>query len=292
MPESVGFVGLGAMGSRMARRLLDRGYSVVAWNRTPANARHLVEIGLELVASPREVAERTATVLGCLQNDEAISRVYRAPDGLLAGARSGHLFVEHGTFSSALAVSLEAEAARLGALFVDAPVTGGPEGASEGTLVAMAGGGRDELAARENLFRSYLASITTVGPAGAGVRLKLVNQLLVSIHIVAAAEAAALLARSGISLADALPVLSSGWGASAMLDRELPRALRQEFGASGATIEGLIPVQGLVAAALDEVGLRSRLLPMVRELFQEAAAGGFGDADPAALVALYGDGAS
>jgi 3-hydroxyisobutyrate dehydrogenase-like beta-hydroxyacid dehydrogenase len=286
MPEPVGFVGLGAMGSRMVRRLVDRGYPVVAFNRTPGNARELVEAGVQLVRSPREVAERATTVLGCLLDDAAVAGVYRGPGGLLAAATAAHVFVEHGTFSSALAVQLHDEAAAAGALFIDAPVTGGPEGAAAGTLAAMAGGGRGQIAARSELFASYLASIAVVGPVGAGIRLKLVNQLLVAVHMAAAAEAAALLARSGIELDDALPVLSSGWAASAMLDRELPRAMHREFAAQGATIEGLVPVLGLVAQSLDEAGLDSRLLASVRRLFDEALAAGYAKSDPAALVAL------
>ena len=286
MTEPIGFVGLGAMGSRMVRRLLDRGHAIVAFNRTPGNARELTKAGVLLVDSPREVAERATTVLGCLLDGAAVADVYRGPDGLLGAARAGQLFVEHGTFSAALAQQLHEEAAARGALFVDAPVTGGPEGAAAGTLAAMAGGGREQLDERAELFADYLASIAVVGPIGAGLRLKFVNQLLVAVHVTAAAEAAALLAHSGIALDDALPVLSSGWAASAMLDRELPRAMRRDFAAHGATIEGLVPVLELVAQALDEAGLESQLLPSVRRLLDEAVAAGFAKSDPAALVAL------
>lgn len=286
MAEAIGFVGLGAMGSRMAMRLLEQGHPVVAYNRTRANAASLVQAGALLVDTPREVAERSSTVLGCLLDDAAVERVYLAPDGLLAGARPDQLFVEHATFSAALALRVHEAAKGVGAVFVDAPVTGGPEGASSGTLAAMAGGGRDEITARRSLFESYLGSITVVGPPGAGIRLKLVNQLLVAVHITAAAEAAAFLGRSGIALDDALPVLSSGWAASAMLDRELPRAMQSRFEPTGATIGGLVPVLGLVADALEQSGLESRLLPQVRSLLDEAVAVGFASADPAALVAL------
>ncbi|CAN5223985.1 2-hydroxy-3-oxopropionate reductase [soil metagenome] len=282
---AVGFVGLGAMGSRMVRCLLERGRTVVAWNRTPSTMP--AQEGLEFAASPREVAEQTDVVLGCLRDDRAIDSVYRGPDGLLAGVHPRQLFMEHGTFSPSLAVALHVEAAALGAVFIDAPVTGGPEGAAAGTLAAMAGGGREEIAARADLFSAYLASISVVGPVGSGLRLKLVNQLLVSIHMAAAAEAAALLGSSGIDLADALPVLSAGWAASAMLDRELPRSMRRDFQAAGATIDGMVAVQHLVAGALREAGIESTVFADVRRLFQGAVAAGHADDDPAALVAMY-----
>lgn len=285
--STVGFVGVGAMGSRMVGRLLDHGHRVVAWARTPARLADLAERGLELADSPRAVAERTDVVLGCLLDDEAITRVYLGGDGLLAAARPGHLFVEHGTFSAALARRLAERAALAGASFVDAPVTGGPEGAAAGTLVAMAGGDPVALADRAELFAAYLASIRVVGPAGAGVALKLVNQLLVAVHMTAAAEAAVLLERSGIALDDAYAVLTAGWAGSTMLERELPRAMRGDFGESAATIGGLAPVLDLVARALDDAGVASVLLPPVRARFGEAVAGGLGGADPAALVTLY-----
>ncbi|MFC5500857.1 NAD(P)-dependent oxidoreductase [Lysinimonas soli] len=287
MSEAVGLVGLGAMGARMARRLVAAGHPVTAWARDPARAALLAGDGVVFVATPRDVAEGCSTVVGCLLDDEAIRSVYGGGDGLIAGAGPGQVFVEHGTFSPDLARELSALLSAAGAAFIDAPVTGGPEGAEAGTLVAMAGGDRHTVDSRRTLFADYLASVHHIGASGSGLRLKLVNQLLVSVHMAGAVEAAALLRSESIPLDAALPVLMGGWAASAMLERELPRAMREDFASTGAAIQGLVPVQDLVARQFESAGISSRVFPAVREMFRDAVACGFGADDPARLLDLY-----
>lgn len=282
MAESVGFAGLGVMGGRMARRLADAGHDLCVWNRTSART-----AGYVAAATPAELAAGSTVVIACLLDDAAVERVYLAGDGILAGVRPGTVLVEHGTFSPALAVRVGERAAEAGAAFLDIPVTGGPEGAAAGTLVGMAGGTAEALDRVRPVLGDLLAEVRLAGPAGAGLRLKLVNQLLVSVHLAAAAEAGALLLRTGADPEVARSVLGAGWAASAMLDRELPRILAGEDQASGAAIGGLIHVQELIAAAFAETGIRSRLLPPVRDLFTSAVVAGLGEHDPAALARLY-----
>lgn len=287
MSEAIGFVGLGVMGARMARRLLLRGHELTAWARNPERAHALVGEGVTFVASPGELAQRCETIIGCLLDDEAVRRVYEADDGLLPASRAGQVFIEHATFSPGIARSLAERLAERGAAFIDAPVTGGPEGAADGSLVAMAGGEADAVDSRRGLFADYLGAVHHIGQSGSGLRLKLVNQFLVSVHIAAAVEAAALLGIESIAVEKAMPVLMGGWAASAMLERELPRAMSANFESAGAAIGGLVPVQELVARSFEAAGVQSRLLPAVRGLFQQAVESGFTGDDPARLVSLY-----
>ncbi|HEX4443891.1 MAG TPA: NAD(P)-dependent oxidoreductase [Galbitalea sp.] len=280
---AIGFVGLGAMGGRMARRLAEAGHDLRVWNRNPAAA-----AGLATAASPAELAAGTSIVIGCLLDDIAVERVYLADEGLLAGVSTGTLLIEHGTFSPALAERIAARAAEKGCAFLDIPVTGGPEGADAGTLIGMAGGASADLDRARPVLAAYAAAIHLAGPIGSGLRLKLVNQLLVSVHMAAAAEAGALLRVTGTDPATARAVLCGGWAGSAMLDRELPRILAGDYQFAGAAIGGLVHVQELVTAAFAEAGISSRLLPAVRELFDDAISAGLGADDPAALAALYG----
>jgi 3-hydroxyisobutyrate dehydrogenase-like beta-hydroxyacid dehydrogenase len=280
---TIGFVGLGAMGGRMARRLAEAGHDLRVWNRSPAAA-----AGLATAESPAELAANTSIVIGCLLDDSAVERVYLADDGLLAGAATGTLLIEHGTFSPALAHRIDGRAAEKGCAFLDIPVTGGPEGAAAGTLIGMAGGSSADLDRARPVLTAYAAAVHLAGPVGSGLRLKLVNQLLVSVHMAAAAEAGALLRATGADPETARAVLCGGWAASAMLDRELPRILTGDYEFAGAAIAGLVHVQGLVAGAFAEAGISSRLLPPVRELFDDAIFAGVGGNDPAALVTLYG----
>jgi 3-hydroxyisobutyrate dehydrogenase-like beta-hydroxyacid dehydrogenase len=126
-----------------------------------------------------------------------------------------------------------------------------------------------------------------VGDAGSGLELKLVNQLLVAVHVVAAAEAASLIERLELPQELAAHVLTSGWGTSAMLDRSLPRIARRDFESTGAPIGGLVEVLRLVASVCEETELDLALFPEARNVFSRAAAAGFGSLDMAALVNVF-----
>jgi 3-hydroxyisobutyrate dehydrogenase len=280
--DQVGFLGFGAMGSRIVHRLLDSGRSVSGWSRTDGKVAAVSGV----VASPSAAATaaRCDVVISCLLDDKAVDEVYTP---LLDTARPGQIFVEHGTFSPALARRLSARAARRGAHFVDAPVTGGPEGAANGKLVTMVGASTDVFDRILDVVSAYSRDVVLVGPSGRGLELKVVNQLLVTVHMAAAAEAAALLSAMDIDVDSAQRVLDGGWGASAMVARELPRAVAGDFANVGASIGGLIEVQRLISESYASAGIEPRLLPVVRGLFAEAVESGWGALDPAALVQLY-----
>jgi 3-hydroxyisobutyrate dehydrogenase-like beta-hydroxyacid dehydrogenase len=285
----VGFVGLGALGGRMARRILDAGYDVVVHNRTPARAEALGRAGARVAGTPAEVAEAADIVCGCLLDGAAVEEVYLGERGLISAARRGQVFVEHGTFAPALAREVAERLAERGAAFLDAPVTGGPEGADAGTLTIMVGGPADALARAGGVLALYAGSLIHIGPAGAGLELKLVNQMLVSSHVAAAAEAAAVLRRRGLPLDLAYETLTSGWAGSAMLERCLARVLDGSLGESEATIAGLIEPQRLAAELADQAGIPLSLLPPVAALFRRARDDGHGRLDLAALVTTVED---
>jgi 3-hydroxyisobutyrate dehydrogenase-like beta-hydroxyacid dehydrogenase len=287
MPERVGFVGLGTMGRPMAGRLLAAGTPLVVQTRTEAHAHEPARAGAEVVATPAAVAARCDVVCSCLLDSDAVRHVYLGPAGLLGAARPGHLFVEHGTFDPAVAREL-AEAARgVGAAFLDAPVTGGPEGAAAGRLVAMVGGDADALARARPLLDAYSREVVHVGGSGAGLQLKLVNQHLVTCHVAAAAEAAALVVSAGIPPEAAERVLTSGWAASVMLARCLPRALGRAPETDGAAIGGLLEVQDLVAGLASAAGLQLEVLDAGRRLLGAGVARGLAERDLAALADIF-----
>ncbi len=285
MTAPVGFIGLGVMGGAMARRLLAAGHEVVVHNRTVARAEALAAHGARVATSPAEVAAAADPVFACLLDGPAVEDVWLGPEGIVAAARPGQVLVEHGTFAPALAREVAAAAAARGAAFLDVPVTGGPEGARAGTLVAMAGGDPVALDRLRPLLAAYACDVVHAGASGAGLELKLVNQLLVGCHVAAAAEAAALLRALRIEPAAALRVLTAGWAASAMLERCLPRALRGDHAGDGAPIGGMVEIQRLVAALAADAGAPLRLVPTVRALFEDAVAAGLGDHDLSGLVA-------
>jgi 3-hydroxyisobutyrate dehydrogenase-like beta-hydroxyacid dehydrogenase len=272
------------MGTVMARRLLDAGHQMVVHNRTRARAAELERRGAAWADTPADLAARCPVVLGCLLDTTAVEQVYAGPDGLLAGAAPGSTLVEHGTFDATVARRLGELAAGCGCAFVDAPVTGGPEGVQEGTLAVMAGGDATAIERIAPVVASYCASLTHVGGTGAGLQLKLVNQLLVSVHLAAAGEAVALLERLGIDLQLGGSVLTRGWAASAMLERTFALLNDGRLSGTGATIAGMVEVQALVAALAASEGAVAPVFAAAREVFGRAVAAGGGDADPAALA--------
>jgi 3-hydroxyisobutyrate dehydrogenase-like beta-hydroxyacid dehydrogenase len=282
----VGFVGLGAMGSRMASRILASGRQLVAYNRTPARATQLRSKGAEIVATPAEVAERADIVCGCLLDGTAVDDVYTGKDGLVGASRPGQIFAEHGTFTPELARSLELALRVKGAAFLDAPITGGPEAASAGQLTMMVGGSPDALAEASPVLSFYADRIRHLGPTGSGLELKLVNQLLVSCNVAATAEAAAMLMRLDLPIDVAAEVLTAGWASSAMLERGLARIQRGLLDESEATIGGLVEPQDLAARLAADVGLTLSILPAAAKLFQDACKEGMGPMDLAALFRI------
>jgi 3-hydroxyisobutyrate dehydrogenase/2-hydroxy-3-oxopropionate reductase len=150
----------------------------------------------------------------------------------------------------------------------------------------MIGGAAAVVAEVSDILHAYAGRVCHIGGLGTGLQLKLVNQLLVSCHVAAAAEATALIRRLGLPIEAASEVLNAGWAASAMLDRSLSRLRDGLPDTSEATIGGLVEPQQLVAQLIAEAGLTLTLMPAASEMFREASAIGLGDKDLAALVQL------
>ncbi len=288
MKQTVGFIGLGAMGEPMARRLIDAGHNVVLWNRTREKSVALVDHGAREAETPAELARTARLVITCLLDTQAVEQVYLGTNGLLEGAASGSVFVEHGTFDPEAAASIAQVAAGSGASFLDAPVTGGRAAAESGSLVTMIGGSEEVLRGVSPVLASYCAQVVRVGGTGAGLRLKLVNQTLVSVHTAAAAEAAALITRWGIDPDVAQSVLFAGWADSAMLRRCLPLGLLpgDELETS-APIRGLREAQNLIAAAASEAAINLPVFSSASHSFEAAIARGWGDRDLSRLADLF-----
>jgi 3-hydroxyisobutyrate dehydrogenase-like beta-hydroxyacid dehydrogenase len=285
--EPVGFVGLGTMGSRLALRLLDAGHPLVVHTRTRSHAQEAEARGALFVETPRELAERCRYVFSCLLDTAAVENVYLGADGLFTNHSEGQVFVEHGTFFLGLAQHLAAVAAEQGASFLDAPVSGGPDGAREGELATMVGGDAAALETVRNLLGAYSKVVVRVGDSGAGLGLKMVNQHLVAAHVVAAAEAIAFAERLSLPPEVTSEVLNSGLAASAILTRSLQRVAASDFLDSGMEVGGLIEVLRLVCDVSASVGCQPRLLPVVCDVFADGVARGLAASDLAALVEVF-----
>ncbi len=283
----IGFLGLGTMGAAMARRVVLSGYEVTVFNRTAHRSSPFRELGARVAVTPAEVVESSDYILSCLWDTAAVEEVYLGTSGLASAARPGQIFVEHATFAPAAARSVADRLGERGAHFVDAPVTGGPEGAASGQLTAMVGGSPRSIDAVADVLSCYAGKVIRVGDIGSGLELKLINQLLVTCHFAAAAEAAALIRELQLPNAVSREVLLSGWASSAMLERSLPRAAAERFESDGATIGGLSEVQDLVAKFAGQIDLPQ--FAQARALFSAAISQGLAELDPSALVLAVGN---
>ena len=222
---TLGFVGLGAMGGRMAKRLLDAGHAVVGYNRTPGRSRWLVEAGMQPASTPREAAERGVVCFSMVSDTRALDAVTRGPDGILSGLRPGALYVDMSTVSPEAVRDLGREVAARGAAMLDAPVSGSPLTLDQGRLSIMVGG---EAAALERA-RPYLAAIgptiTHVGALGLAVTMKIAVNLGLGVQMLAFSEAVLLAEKAGIARERAVEALLRSVAASPMLQYRGPFVL-------------------------------------------------------------------
>jgi 3-hydroxyisobutyrate dehydrogenase-like beta-hydroxyacid dehydrogenase len=221
----VGFVGLGAMGRPMARRLLDAGLAVVGYNRTRERAQSLVDRGLRLADSPRAVAEAVEVVFTMVTDTAALEAVTRGPGGILAGLRPGGVIVEMSTVGPEAVRALGAEAATRGAAVLDAPVSGSPVTIEAGRLSFMVGGDPAVLERVRPYLQAIGPTVTHVGELGLAKSMKIATNLNLASQMLAFSEAVLLAERAGIARERAVEVLLNSVAASPMLKYRAPFVL-------------------------------------------------------------------
>jgi 3-hydroxyisobutyrate dehydrogenase-like beta-hydroxyacid dehydrogenase len=203
----LGFIGLGRMGSRMARRLLDAGYPLDVFNRTLDKTRPLAEAGARVHHTPRALAAESEVVLSSLADDAAVTETLLGPEGALAGARPGSVLLDLSSVypATSRAVFRAAQSRRVSML--DAPVAGSTGPAEQGRLLIMVGGECDTFERCQPLFDVLGRASFYLGPSGAGSTMKLVNNAILAMEMQALAEAIALGEKAGLPRAEMLAVL-------------------------------------------------------------------------------------
>jgi 3-hydroxyisobutyrate dehydrogenase-like beta-hydroxyacid dehydrogenase len=223
--STIGFVGLGAMGSRIAGRLLDAGHHVYGTNRTHAKARPLVERGLSWLDTPREVAAAAEIVITMVTDDNALDAIAAGPDGLLAGLRPGAVYIDMSTVSPHMSRRLAAHVHARDAEMVDAPVSGSIPQAEAGTLAIMVGGNEEAFAIVEPLLRELGQTVTHIGPGGQGLVLKLAINISLAVQTLAFSEGLLLAEHAGVAPELAAEVMSTSSIGSPMLKARVPLLL-------------------------------------------------------------------
>ncbi len=206
----IALLGLGLMGSGMAGRLLDAGYPLTIWNRTPGKTQALADRGARVARSPREAATGAAVVISMLADVPVCRDVWLGRGEAILGSAPGTILVESSTVTVEWAHELERAAREHGCELVDAPVTGSKPQAAAGQLLFLAGGSPAALDKITPILKSMGRDVVHVGPVGSGARLKLINNFLSGSQVAALAEALSLIERSGLDTQKALGVLTEG----------------------------------------------------------------------------------
>jgi 3-hydroxyisobutyrate dehydrogenase len=224
---AVGFAGLGAMGRGMARNLHKAGLLRSVWNRTTARASELAaETGVSAAPTPTELARHCSTIVLCVAADQDVLQVI---DSLIPGLRSGSLVVDCSTVSADTARTAAARLVTQGVDFVDAPVSGGVEGARDGTLAVMAGGTPEAFARALPVLQAMGRNVAHFGPSGAGQAAKATNQIMCAGVIQAVTEAMAFAKAQGLPLAQLIETLGQGAGSSWYFVNRAPNIVRDAF---------------------------------------------------------------
>jgi len=223
----IGFVGLGVMGSRITRRLLAAGHTVIGHNRTRAKADWLIAEGMAWAASPRAVAEVAEVTFSMVTGTAALEAITRGPDGVVAGLGPGKVYLDMSTASPKASQELAGLVAERGAAMLDAPVSGSVVTLEEGRLSIMVGGDRDVFDRVLPILREIGPTVTHVGPHGLAVLMKIATNLSLAVQMAAFSEGVLLAEKGGIPRETAVQVLLHSVIASPMVRYRGPFVLKQ-----------------------------------------------------------------
>jgi len=221
----LGFIGLGVMGSRMVKRLLDAGHEVTGYNRTKSKAQWLLDAGMKWVDSPREVVEASDISLSMVTNTNALQAIAEGPDGLLAGLGAGKIHVDISTVSPAYSQELAAQVKAKGAAMLDSPVSGSVITLEQGKLSLMVGGDAEVFEKVKPILLDIGPKVTHVGGNGLAVTMKIATNLSLAVQMLAFSEGVLIAEKAGIKREVAVDVLTNSVIGSAMVKYRGPFVL-------------------------------------------------------------------
>ncbi|PDW05016.1 NAD(P)-dependent oxidoreductase [Candidatus Viridilinea mediisalina] len=283
MHERIGFIGLGIMGQGMAANLLKAGYGLTVWNRSTARADALVAAGAVRANSPADLAATCSIICSCVSDTPDVRDVLLGEQGVIQGATAGSLVIDFSTISPQGAREIGLAFAARGMHFLDAPISGGSEGAKNGTLSIMVGGEAEQVARAMPYLQAMGKTITHVGASGAGQTVKLVNQILVVGTMQAMSEALVFAEASGVDLHTMLAAVSGGAAGSWTLSNRGPQCIEHDW-RPGFTIDLQQKDLRLVLEAADQVGAPMLITSQIAQLYRALQQSGLGHEGNHALI--------
>ncbi len=280
MPETIGFIGLGIMGSGMVKNLASKGNTVRIWNRTESKAEELAKsLKIEHAKTIKDLAAISTVLMLCVTNSSDVEQLLFGDDGAASSLKKGSLAIDCSTISPKTTEEIAARLRDQGIGFVDAPVSGGSEGAAQGTLAVMAGGAEDDFNRARPILEAIGIRITHMGPAGKGQVTKLLNQILVVVNMLAVSEALLFGQAAQLDLEKAITAVEAGAGGSWMLSKRGPQVL-DNYWKPGFTIDLQQKDVDLVLEYAGELGVPLLATGMIRQFYarlQKEGKGGLGN---------------
>jgi 2-hydroxy-3-oxopropionate reductase len=277
---TVAFIGLGIMGRPMAGNLARAGFHVVGYNRSPKAVD-----GVEMAGSIGEAVGKADVIATMVPDSADVEAVLTGPEGVFANAGKGTLVIDFSSIRPDVSARLAAEGAERGLRVLDAPVSGGEQGAKDAALSIMVGGAADDFAAAEPVLQAVGKTVVHVGPPGSGQTVKAANQLIVAGTLELVSEAIVFLEAYGVDTEAAVKVLAGGLAGNAILDRKAPAMLARDF-TPGFRIALHHKDMGIVTSAAREAGVVIPLGAVVAQLIAALNAQGDGGLDHSALLKL------
>lgn len=285
MSKKIAFIGLGIMGLPMAKNLQAAGFAVTGYNRTPAKAQKLAEAGGTAAASVAEAVAGADVIITMVPDSPDVEAVLTGDDGVLANAEKGAVWIDNSTIRPDVARELAEQARDAGLRPLDAPVSGGEQGAIDAALSIMVGGEKADFDSVSDVFEAVGKTIIHVGPAGSGQTVKAANQLIVAGNIQMLAEAVIFLEAYGVDMESALTVLGGGLAGSKVLDQKGQKMLERSF-EPGFRLELHHKDMGILTAAAREAGVVTPLASAVAQFIASTVQQGNGGLDHSGLLTV------
>jgi 3-hydroxyisobutyrate dehydrogenase len=281
--DRVGFIGLGTMGASMAANIVRAGFALRAWNRTPGRAPELADLGATFAETPAAVAADSDVVVICVSDTPDVEAILFGPDGVAAGAREGTLVVDCSTIAPSGSWRFAERLDGLGLAMVDAPVSGGSEGARNATLTIFVGGHERDVERARPVLRAMGRTITHVGPIGAGQAVKAVNQVILAGAYLGVAEGLVLAIKAGLDVNQVIEALGDGAAQSWVLANRSSRMVDNDY-PLGFKLSLHRKDLGIALALADQLGVSLPLAALTAALESGLIAQGHGDEDMSALA--------
>ena len=267
----IAFLGLGDIGGLIASHLTREPFDLVVWNRTASKASGFAQKhGVGIAQTPAEAVTRADVIITCLPSSVEVEAVLHGENGMLESLRKGAVLIDCTSGDPPTSRSIAAELGGRGVDFIDAPVSGGTTAAKAGTLTVMWGGDESVFERVRPVIEAFGKKIVHAGPIGAGDALKAVNNALLAVHILSAAEGLAVLVKAGVNPVTALDVINASSGRSNSSENLIPqRVLTRAFPRTFrlALLEKDI---GIAAVLAEDLGVRTPLISLTAERFHEA----------------------